>query len=308
VKEELIRVMKEVEEGIASAERPAFEYKQIATALEEIPQAISNRIKRNDDGLHASLRARHEMLPATIDYCVRVAANTWRTILFLCGENMDHGRRVEFVSSVPPLARSILDALISATYIFDDTAANARQFIVSGWGKGMVHYARMKDRYGSDPRSELWLKGFLAATQSLLEVVTLTDQEKVDPDRAAWWPTPGRMRFRDAKRKQLVELLDDLFYAELSGDSHMTFPGLVRRSSLLDSVEGLPDVDPQRVRFHVFMTGLTIFVSLLSEIAGELNLSHEKTRLLAVWATLTAHPDWYEPHRLFAERYASWLS
>jgi hypothetical protein len=112
----------------------------------------------------------------------------------------------------------------------------------------------------------------------------------------------------DPKRKALLELLNALFYIELSEDSHPAFPGLARRSGLLDKdVPGMPEINPQHYRTHVFMTALTIYVSLLSEVVGELGLNHEKERLRLVWQKITSNPNWDNVIMLFNTRYDEWL-
>jgi hypothetical protein len=293
----LLALMKELHDDLAKQGKIVFDYRKIARALEEIPQAIVERIKRNQDGLKASLSAKQLVLPSLVEMVTRVSANTWDTIYFLCGENMDHGRKIEFLASVPPLTRTLADTLFTVVYIFDQPEERSRRFAVSGWGKAMIHWNRMNDTHGADPRWQTWLRGFRASAESTLDFAPATDAEKADLETAARWPNPGKMTkgCADATRKAFLEALQIWVYAELSEDSHVSYPGLVRRSAILHKpMEGMPPLDPQNYRTMVFLSTLTVYTALLSEIACQLALDYEKGRLRDVWTMITANPDWHQ--------------
>jgi len=303
----LTALVKELHEE-RTAEPPfVFEYKKIGTALEEIPKAIIERIKRNQDGLYDWLRAKQPVLPVLVEMVTRVSANTWDTILFLCGENMDHGRKIEFTASVPPLARTLADTLFAFVYIFDQPEENSRRFAVSGWGKGMIYWNRMSETHGTDPRWQTWLRGFRASVESTLDFAPATEKEKADLETAAYWPNPGKMirGCSDEARKSFLDALQTWVYADLSEDTHLAYPGLVRRGAILDKepASGIPLVNPQRYRTMVFLSALTVHVAVLSEIASQLALDHEKGRLRNVWGVITANPDWHQAIALYDARY-----
>jgi hypothetical protein len=302
----LMALMKELQDDLAKQGKFVFEYKKITRALEEIPQAIVERIKRNQDGLKGWLSAKQLVLPVLVEMVTRVSANTWDTILFLCDENMDHGRKIEFLASVPPLARTLADTLFTFVYTFDKPEERSHRFAVSGWGKAMIHWNRMNDTHGADPRWQTWLRGFRASAESMLDFAPATDAEKADLETTAYWPHPGKMikGCTDPTRKAFLEVLRTWFYAELSEDSHLSYPGLVRRSAiLLEPMEGMPSLDPQNYRTMVFLSALTVYAALLSEIVCQLALEHEKGRLRDVWTMITANPYWHQAIALHDARY-----
>lgn len=308
--DEQLSLVREVQEALAKEPTATFKYKEVARAIEDIPQAISNIIRRNADRTCEILKSRHNVLPEIVDFSTVLSANTWETILHLCKDQMDHGLKIEFLASVPPLTRTILDALMTLVYLFDDPVERCRRYFVSGWGKGMVHYGRMQERYGTDPRWEKWLRAFHASTEGLLESVTPTDEEKADLKLAGYWPGPGKMAkaCRDPKRKELLDLLNTMFYGQLSEDSHLAFPGLARRLAVLHKpVEGMPLFDKQRYRTVTFVTAQTLYVAYLSEVVGELGLSYQKERLRAVWAKMSLSPYWDNAIMLYEKRYEEWL-
>jgi len=296
----------ELQEDLAKQSKTVFEFHKIRLAMEEIPLAMVERITRNQDGLKDWLSTKQLVLPMLVKMVTRVSANTWDTILFLCSDNMNHGRKIEFLASIPPLARTLADTLFTLIYIFDDPEERSRRFAVSGWGKAMIHWNRMNVTHGTDPRWQTWLRGFRASAESTLDFAPATEAEKADLETAARWPNPGRMTrsCRDATRKSFLEVLQTWVYAELSEDSHLSYPGLVRRSAILQKpMAEIASPDPQKYRTIVFLSALTVYTAVLSEIACQLSLDHEKGRLREVWMMITANPDWYQAVALHDARY-----
>jgi hypothetical protein len=68
-----------------------FDFRTIARDLEEIPEAIYQRIVRER---RAELK---EPLFLYLELLVKVSRDTWDSIKFLCRERLDHVRRVELV-------------------------------------------------------------------------------------------------------------------------------------------------------------------------------------------------------------------
>jgi len=171
----------------------------------------------------------------------------------------------------------------------------------------------MRKHYGLDPRWELWLRALKDGAEGLLTVVNLTAEER-DPSnwrRFGRWPSLSEMKrtCTDQRRQALLVLLGDIFYSDLSEDSHVTFSGLARRSALFDmGPSPVPDVPPAHVRLQVLLTALTVWLALLSQLAGELGLAHEKQRLRGVWKELLARPDVVEAQLIFDQHFDAWLT
>ncbi len=302
---DFLRLMEELKGELRGPSFVGPKYSPLEEVFREVPQSIANRLERNTDTLGTMTAARHQALPAIIELSVRISAATWQTILFISAGKEIEGWRPAFLTSVPPLTRSILDVLFLLVYLFDNAESNTRKFFVAGWGKGMTRHATMLARHGQEPGQEKWLRGLMGATKDLERFMTLTEQERRDPKQAGWWPVPSRMRFVDPRRKAFVDLLDNLFYGDLSDESHLSFPGLATRSSLLSSDN--PIVSVPRYRTTVLLPGLLVFLSLLSEVAADLRLAREKQRVREVWQVFLAKPGWYEPMVLHKERYEELL-
>jgi hypothetical protein len=200
-----------------------------------------------------------------------------------------------------------VDTIFTFVYIFDKPEERCHGFALSGWAKGMIHWNRMSDAHGADPRWRTWLRGFRASVDTTLDFAPATDAEKADLQTTARWPHPGGMtkNCTDPARKAFMKTLQDWVYAEMSEDSHLSYPGLVRRSAiLLRPIEGMPSPDPESYRTMVVLSALTVYAALLSEISCQLSLDHEKGRLRDdVWTVLTANPDWHLPIALHDARY-----
>ena len=282
-----------------------IDYAAIRTTLSEVPTAIANRIDREK---RAEVTALHPGLPAILRLTVRVAEVTWNSIVFLCGDADLAARRDEFSISVPPLARTILNSLFSIVFLFDQPTQNTRHYFASGWRELEALQGRLTARYGSDPGWSDWLKAHGQQVAGFEADAAITTAEKAAPAGIKWWPNPGKMpaAIKDTERRAFLEHMNDWYYRNLSGDSHLSFPGLLRRGGHLSD---MGDANQRvktlwRYRSQVVLTGLTVFMAFLSEVVGQLQLEHEGQRLSAAWGHLGKWPEADDLHRI---RYKKWL-
>jgi len=102
----------------------------------------------------------------------------------------------------------------------------------------------------------------------------------------------------DPSRLDYLQFLNDWYYGALSGDSHLSYMGLARRGGFMwDKADsGMR----KRYREIAVLTAVTLFVALLSEIAGHARLPDEKRRLRDIWDVLRPVT---EPGELWSRRY-----
>ena len=91
--------------------------------------------------------------------------NTFETVRYLCSENLEDTRgKVEFMFSVTPLARTILDMVFNVVFIFEDFEARTQWYSI--WlarisqanfeVENKVWPARIFERVGAPFRTRLW--------------------------------------------------------------------------------------------------------------------------------------------------------
>src|SRR5687768_8461976 len=97
---------------------PSFAFSTIATDLDDLATAIQNRVKR--DPKWSELKQLHDGLPALLSNMVNVAHWTWRAIRMLTLDPL-HGDSPPkaLAVAVPPLARALLDSLMTVVFVFD---------------------------------------------------------------------------------------------------------------------------------------------------------------------------------------------
>lgn len=285
-----------------------IDFAPLATTVQELPVAIYNRIRREKKGL---LRSHYQGLDVIVPLMVRVAENTWKTIQLLCGEESQR-LALEVAVSVPPLARSILDALFTFVLIFDDPVENTRWYYASGWREASAYHARLENRYGGDPRWQEWLHEHKSVYIDGWEVdAHVSAEEKARPTMIKWWPNPGgmvnRTTFKDPERQAFLRFLNDWYYSTLSGDSHLSLIGLARRGGALsDFGESNNRTEMLHTyRSRLLVDSMALYIALLSEIAAELSLTLELERLKQIWGHLLVCEDTKD---LYFYRYERWFS
>jgi hypothetical protein len=296
---EIDRLSRKLAAEISSRGAAHFDYQLIARDLEEVHQPILDAIGK--------ARGPEKGYPHILALTVAISKGTWESIRFLCFEQPKNGWRREFVYSVPPLARTLLDSLFNIIFMFDNPSVNVHWFLLGGWADQNKAYKRFKQRYGTECDSKTWLDCFVAdikQTEDQLVEITAAERQSPDRPRMDYWPNPGQMgkkhKIQDATRAAFLEHVSDWFYKHLSGDSHLSLTGLLNRGGyLLPLAAG---VDPEELygltRSNFVLTALTIYVALLSEICKELGLVVELARLREVWKKLVVWPDAADLHRV----------
>jgi hypothetical protein len=288
-----------------------IDYRPIKRALDEIADAIVNRLEREH---RSEISGYHKQLPTILKLTLRVTKVTWESIRFLCAQHpIVHARREEFAISVPPLARTMLDSLLTVLYIFDRPSENARWYVASGWRELSEHHALLVGKHGADPEWAEWLTKHAEMVSGWESDAAISPTEKADPKRIKYWPNPGRMAqpqsglaLKDQVRLAFAQYLNDWFYRHLSGASHLSLSGLASRGGLLADAGDREERARMMTRYHsrVILTALSLYVAFLSELAGQFKLDFESARLRSIWKHIL---EWPEANELHKERYDGWL-
>lgn len=259
--------------------------------LQELPIALCNRIDREK---RPELEALHPGLPALLRVTLQVSAATFEAIRYLAIDRRGgHRPRLENAVAIPPLARTFLDSLFTIVFLFDQPAERTGWFLASGWREAHDTHVALIERHGTDPAWSTWLSEHGAWVDGVAADARVTDEGRDNHREIRWWPNPGGMvrrePFINAERQSFLGFLNDWYYRRLSGDSHLSYMGLARRGSPLWE-HARPGV-LQHYHGQALTTALTLFLSLLSEIAGQLQCGYEADRLRAIWRTLRPLTD-----------------
>lgn len=190
-------------------------------------------------------------------------------------------RRDEFALSIPMLSRSILHSLFAVVFKFDDPRERTNWFLKSTWREAAEQHTRLVAAHGRDQGWEKWLEGHEHQVQAFRTDAQLPEGAK--PDSVEWWPNPGRMvpEMIGPARKAFLGHLNGWYYKELSGESHLSGLRFVKRAGILAE---LP------YRNQSLLAALAIYVSLLTELACQLDMTHQEGHARTVWAVLNTWP------------------
>ncbi len=188
--------------------------------------------------------------------------------------------------AVPPLARTILDALYTCIFLFEDLPTRAEWYMCSGWRELAEYIDRAKRDYGSDP---VWMEYFAVADPALANLMNLIGKPASELRGTKWWPTPPQMKgsVKDPSTAAFFGYLDDWFNREFSQISHLSLPGLIHSAgALLDRADGEEKIE--QMRGYHFMQVVMLLISLYSEVEAELKIGVAGD-LKYVWEMLNQH-------------------
>jgi hypothetical protein len=283
---------------------PAIRYAPVREQLRDICVAVINRVDRE---ARPALTSLHPGLPAVLMTTARVSGTTLAAIERLWW-NTEDGERIhlEIATAIPPLTRTILDSVFTLVLLFDAPERNVRWYHASGWRDAQRSHGRVEERYGSDPRWRDWLAESARWVEEFK--VDVTPEEAEAPSMIEWWPIPGKLTrpkrdgthyLRDSDAREFLVHLNDWYYGELSGDSHLSYMVMLRR--------GGPLVESPSQRAILlksastaFLNSVTLYLALMSEIAVGARLPTEAAVLLRLW---THFQDWQRARELSEIRY-----
>jgi hypothetical protein len=268
--------------------KPPISFGAVAIEFDELPHSIAMGIERQHRNKCAQL---HPGLGVVLRCIVVANAATFRAIRYLLLDK--HAGEVPpaaFATAVAPLTRTLLESAMTVVYIYDNPAANTENFYQSGWREAFELHARLAAEHGSDPEWVTRLKDHEAWVASHETDCSITPAHKAKPKLIRYFPTPGKMpnQVRAADRKSFLCYLDGWFYSTLSQDTHLSYMGFARRSSMLAD-ENLDKADAYRS--VVLSSAIAVQLAMLSEIIVQVGMPAQARAALKLWGHFAPVPD-----------------
>jgi hypothetical protein len=165
---------------------------------------------------------------------VRFAANSYESALYLAGDTPEDPRRKEnYVISIPPINRQLLDLLFTLIYLLDDFKPRVREYMRSGWREIYEERHNIATTFSGDPQYRQHVKNLGVLLSDLANGLRLTAEEKKHPRSFEYWPHPDRIQDLPSKSRPFLRHLNKWFYHDTSAQSHLTFGGLLKVSMFL---------------------------------------------------------------------------
>ncbi|HEV7920010.1 MAG TPA: hypothetical protein VGR02_04380 [Thermoanaerobaculia bacterium] len=268
---------------------PRLDFELIRQPLDSLAVATVNKIDRE---WPASID-RHPATKIVLRLLIAISENTYRTIRYFSAEKPPDGaRKLQYTLSAPPLARTILDALFTVVFLFEDLHERTSWYVRAGWREMEEKRSRFQSAYGSEPSWHEYLSSYGAVVAEDRELWSISDAEIADLKRLKYWPTPGKMSEACAseERRKYLRYLNDWFYRELSQDSHLSWPGLWRRGGyfLFPKPSNEERTILEKVRSDNLSIAVILLLALISEIELELRLGLAD-RAKYVWGILVPY-------------------
>lgn len=243
--------------------------------LTELLFATGNWIERSWPGKRRSHAKAHEGTRALLLNFARSTENSWRSAAYLCADiPKDPARRPEYVLSVSPLTRTILEALCTTIFVFGDLEARVAWFYKSGWREVREESLRVKERYGDDPEWEPYLSAVGALLDTTRVQWGVSDDEAANPSLIKRFPIPDRMISQKGlarDRREQIQYFLDWYYRKMSQDAHLSWPGLARRAGVFLPATELADRENiiARARADILGTLAAVCLAFVSEMEVE---------------------------------------
>jgi hypothetical protein len=258
-----------------------LDYGLIKEQMDRLLQSVPNKLERE---WLAPTNAAFLVLLGT----VTTVCNTFRTIGFLgVDKPQDWRQKPEMSLTVPPLARTIIDALYTCIFLFEDLPARAEWYMCSGWRELAAHIDRARRNYPLDPD---WAEYLAQAEPNLEKIRRLIGKSEPELRGTKWWPTPPQMKAsaRDSATKVFFAYLDDWYYREFSQVSHGTLPGLIQTAGALRERAKGQSTRLGVQRGYNLMQVVILLITMYSEIAAEIKVGVAGD-LTYVWEMLKTH-------------------
>ncbi|MGO9451127.1 MAG: DUF5677 domain-containing protein [Candidatus Binataceae bacterium] len=262
-----------------------LDYQLIKERIDRLLQSVPNKLER--DWPNSKPPPPFPAFAVVLG-TVSTASNTFKTIQFLCSEkSQDWRHRPEMALVVPALARTLLDALYTCIFLFEDLPSRADWYMSSGCRELAEYINRAKRDYGSDAG---WTEYFTEAEPGLSNLAKLIGKTQDQLYKARWWPTPPQMKAftTDPALMAFFIYLDDWYYREFSQISHGTLPGLIHSAGALRDLARGETAKVEQLRGYHFMQVVILLVSLYSEVEAELKIGVAGD-LGYLWTMLNEH-------------------
>jgi hypothetical protein len=276
----------------APADKNALNYRVIERDLDSLLLATGNKIEREWPRRFASISGARELFLVTL----RVADVTFRTIRYICADTpRDPTRQLLYSISVPPLNRTILDGIFNTVFIMEDMPSRCSWYWKASWREHKEEWGRFKSEYGNLPSWSDWLSRVSQYLDWGVRVYGISPEELANPKIILPWPNPGRMPNYGLKKgvavspsRNFLAYLNDWFYRDLSGQSHLSQLGLVKRAGFLIDGFSLDDFKEESVtkfKQDQVATAITLVTCFASEIELFFHFG-QATKIKYLWTIL----------------------
>jgi hypothetical protein len=158
-----------------------LDFKLIKDQIDRLLQSVPNKLERE---WPKSRTPPSDPAFLALVGTTSMASDTFRAIRFpLLGKISRLAHRPEMALVVPTLVRTMLDALYTCIFLFEDLPSRADWYVCSGWRELAEYIDRARRDYGSDPD---WAEYLIDADATLADLAQLI-AKRPDELRSTRW-------------------------------------------------------------------------------------------------------------------------
>lgn len=278
-------------------------YKVFQDRMEKLFEATANKLEREWD-----IRYKY-VYDARITFfqSFRIAINTFNTIMFICADVEDPGRRPVYALSLPPLTRTLFEQLIAFVFLVEDIPNYIPWLFKTGYTEHRIELKHCLKYHGTDPIWQDYLKKLnrqLSIEEKSMKL--MADEIRQPMKKIGRWPTPGQMLIKlrnehpSSPAIDYIEYINSWLYRELSGQTHLNVSGLTKRGihfSISDAkmIFGNDWEEKRKEQLEIYRQrqvwiAITIMLAIVSEIEAHFKYElNQRARYL--WGILISYSD-----------------
>jgi hypothetical protein len=193
------------------------------------------------------------------------------------------------VVAAAPVARSLLESLVTLVFVLDKPETRGRRFMRSSWENKKLDIDRYRKRFGGQAAWDLWIQEAEGGQQDLeRELKALGENTRSKFDKKDRWPPPGQMAGQAAKAStnRYLTFLHDWFGRELSDASHFTWNGLgVFGTCVLQDDRGERQSAVKKHRMRLVIVFVALMLALVTEVDATYDLGW-KNEIQKMWSAI----------------------
>lgn len=280
-----------------------IEYPSFAEEFNNLTVAIFNLLDRHWPRRYASVDSAHIIFKVRF----QVAVNTYHAILALCADKPDIPIRKFLPLATAPLVRSLFEELIALIFLLHDVPTYMKLFARSAYRERadeLAHY----DQYPQ--QGQAWDEYISSLEQQMAKdakFLHLTEQERKNAvNTIPKWLTPKgflqrlRADFPNSPAIEFIEYIYSWMYRKLSGDTHLSYRGLVDRGAFYapeemkavfpDTYKETLEYRLQEYKMEMLWTTFTLILAITTEIEAHFKFGRNLAAL-KLWKTFEPVSD-----------------
>jgi hypothetical protein len=257
-----------------------LDYQKVNRELVTLFEATANKLEREWPARYANVDSARVIFYQS----VRIAINTYNTILWICADTpKDPDRKPVYALSLAPLTRTLFEQLVMLLFLLEDVPQYIQLLFKTGYAARRAELDHVLKYHGSLPEWQDYIDALRKQIAVEEQEVQLTQAEIQHPESTIGkWPTPGKVLKRlrrdhpASPNIDFIEYLDSWMYRELSEQTHLEAHGLTQRGMFFspdisrhlfgDTWEAVMDAHLERYRVKQVFTAIALMLAICSEI------------------------------------------